>query len=204
MKKEFSFKEKINQIPQHMKDDFTYISNYLSKEESEKLFEYLLSNCHWEEREVTIFNKTYKQPRLICWFGKNDYTYSNEIFRSKKMPLILEKLKEKIELEFGYKFNSALINLYRNENDSMGRHSDDEKELGKNPVIASISLGEKRIFKIQNKISKEIVKLEPSNGSLLIMKNYSQKLYTHEVPKTNKEKNKRINITFRFIYEKEN
>ena len=116
------------------------------------------------------------------------------------MPSSVEKLKKKIEQETNQTFNSVLINWYRNEQDSMGKHSDDEKELGDKPTIASIIAGEIREFVIINKVTKERTKINLENGSLLIMSGDSQKDFWHELPKSRKEKKGRINLTFRYIY----
>ena len=147
-----------------------------------------------------MFGKVYKQPRLIKWFGDKAYTYSKQEFKAEKMPSSVEKLKKKIEQETNQTFNSVLINWYRNEQDSMGKHSDDEKELGDKPTIASISAGEIREFVIINKVTKERTKINLENGSLLIMSGDSQKDFWHELPKSRKEKKGRINLTVRYMY----
>lgn len=178
---------------------FTYIENFIEKEESLKLFEELKGSIEFEEREITIYGKTYLQPRLIKWFGDREYTYSKQTFKQESMPKIINQLKEKIEKETEKEFNSVLINYYRNEKDSMGKHSDDEKELGINPTICSLSLGEIRDFVIINKETKERIKIPLSSGSLLIMGEDSQEKYYHELPKSSKRKSGRINLTFRKI-----
>lgn len=180
--------------------DFEYNSQFLSQEEATNLYAELVRELDWEEREITMFGKVYKQPRLIKWYGDKAYTYSKQEFRAEKMPLSVEKLKEKIEQKTNQTFNSVLINWYRNEQDSMGKHSDDEKELGNKPTIASISLGEEREFVIINKVTKERTKLQLENGSLLVMSGNSQKDFSHELPKSKKEKKGRINLTFRYIH----
>jgi alkylated DNA repair dioxygenase AlkB len=181
-------------------DDFEYINNFLSKKESEILYKYLVNNIDWQEREIKVFGKVYLQPRLIEWFGDDDYKYSNILFKKKEIPDLIKSLKNRIEDKTNSTFNSVLVNFYRTGNDSMGRHSDDEKELGLNPIITSISLGEERDFIIRSKFdnSKKVINLK--SGSLLIMKNNSQKLYSHELPKRKKITRGRVNLTFRKIY----
>lgn len=178
---------------------FEYYENFLSIKESKDLFNWILNNVSFEQKEITLFGKNYLQPRLIAWFGEKDYTYSNTKLKKKEIPSELIKIKNKIEKISNSKFNSVLINLYRDENDSMGKHSDDEKELGINPTITSLSIGEEREFIITSKINKKREKINLGDGSLLIMKNDSQKVYSHELPKTKIKKEPRINLTFRFI-----
>ena len=113
--------------------------------------------------------------------------------------MILEEIKKKIEAKTGEEFNSVLLNLYRDEKDNMGKHSDDERELGPEPTIASLSLGEQRDFIVHNKFDKSKVKIPLKNGSLLIMKGDSQKVTAHEIPEEKEKKNPRINLTFRKI-----
>lgn len=180
-------------------DCFEYHKNFLTEKESNELYNYLVNNLDWEEREITIFGKTYLQPRLVKWFGDKDYTYSNSLMKKSPLPEILEKIKNKIEAKTNSKFNSVLLNYYRNGQDSMGKHSDDEKELGVKPVIASLSLGTQRDFIIRSKFDLKLYKISLENGSLLIMKSDSQKCYTHELPKRAKIKSGRINLTFRHI-----
>ncbi len=178
---------------------FIYEEDFLNSHEAKILFEYLKENTLWESREIKMFGKIYLQPRLIKWYGDKDYTYSKQLFKAENMPKILEELKLKLEKKLESSFNSVLINYYRNENDSMGKHCDDEKELGENPIIASISLGEIREFIIENKKTKEKIKINLKSGSLLIMKDSSQKDYLHSLPKSKQKKGGRINLTFRNI-----
>ena len=112
----------------------------------------------------------------------------------------LLKIKTTIETKLDIKFTSCLANLYRDGNDSNGWHADDEKELGKNPIIASISFGEKRVFHFKHRYNKELKKklvLEP--GSLLLMQGATQENWLHQIPKTKKQIGERINLTFRII-----
>lgn len=188
-------------IPIELQEDFEYIENFLSEDEADELMNYLIDNIDWEEREITLFGKTYMQPRLIKWIGEREYIYSNERMRVEMFPRRLEEVRERLERELGCNFNSVLLNYYRDGNDSMGRHSDDEKELGTRPTIASISLGVQRDFVIVEKLGMKKRYVFPlGNGSLLIMKEDSQKLYAHELPKRKKLKEGRINLTFRYVY----
>ena len=190
--------EKKNQ-PQ-LPDGFEYIPHFLNKEEADKLYNRLVEEIEWEEREIKMFGKVYMQPRLIKWYGDKAYSYSKQDFQAQKMPQIVEDLKQKVQEFSGLECNSVLINYYRNEQDSMGKHSEDEKELGLNPTIISVSLGEEREFVIINKSTKERIKITLEHGSLLIMNKDSQHKYWHELPKSRTKKGGRINLTFRYIY----
>lgn len=181
-------------------DCFFYIENFLDKKKSDELYNFLKDNIKWEKKEITLFGKTYLQPRLIAWFGEKDYTYSKSVLKKKNMPKAVEEIKERIEKKLNCKFNSVLLNYYRDGNDSMGLHSDDERELGPKPNIASLSLGGIREFTIKSRIDGYTQKIQLQSGSLLLMKGNAQKIYSHGIPKTKKNVGARINLTFRYIY----
>ena len=176
------------------------IEEYIKDEE--KLFSELYENTQWEQKNITLFGRTVCQPRLISWYSDPGvtYTYSNTKFKSKKWPDNLKLLKNRLNENFGTEFNSVLLNLYRNGQDSMGLHSDDEKELGNNPTVASISLGATRDFKFKHKTKNDCAeKFTLKSGSLLLMMDETQHHWKHEVPKTKKVLTPRINLTFRAI-----
>ncbi|MFP4402636.1 MAG: alpha-ketoglutarate-dependent dioxygenase AlkB family protein [Candidatus Nanoarchaeia archaeon] len=188
-----------NNQPQ-LPEGFEYTPQFLNKEEASNLYNELTNQIEWEEREITMFGKVYMQPRLIKWYGDRAYSYSKQNFQAQKMPTNIQELKKKIEQHSNSKFNSVLINWYRNEQDSMGKHSDDEKELGNQPTIASVSLGEEREFIIINRVTKKRTKVTLQHGSLLIMSGNSQHDYWHELPKSKHKKRGRVNLTYRYIY----
>lgn len=166
------------------------------------LFQELYRRTPWEQKKITLFGRTMNQPRLISWYSDPEvyYNYSNTIFQPKDWPENLKQLKNRLNKSFKTNFNSVLLNLYRDGNDSMGLHSDDEKELGKNPIIASISLGAVRAFRFKHKSKKNCVeKLYLKSGSLLLMSGETQHHWKHEVPKSKKILKPRINLTFRAI-----
>lgn len=175
-------------------EGFEYIPHFLDKKTSDELYQQLVDEIEWEEREIKMFGKVYMQPRLIKWYGDKAYSYSKQEFQAQKMPPAIDSLKEDIEEYTKTNYNSVLINWYRNEYDSMGKHSDDEKELGDKPTIASISLGEEREFVIINKVMKKRIKIHLQHGSLLVMSKDSQKDYWHELPKSKQKKRGRINF----------
>jgi alkylated DNA repair dioxygenase AlkB len=168
-----------------------------------KVLRELIAEIPWRAEKVTVWGKKFDQPRLIAWYGDDGrkYTYSGiEMDPSAWSPLLL-MLKSAVERVAGVSFNSALLNYYRNEQDSMGFHSDDEPELGPHPVIASLSLGEERTFVFKHKTSEILrpVKLRLTSGSLLLMKGSTQKNWKHGIQKEKTPCGPRVNITFRQI-----
>lgn len=181
--------------------EYTYISNFFDKTESFKYFDQLLNNTLWKQEEMTIYGKTLKFPRLTAWYGDSDkpYTFSGITLNPNKWTNELMEIKNKIEPKCHVEFNSVLLNLYRDGNDSISWHTDAEKELGKNPVIASVNFGETRTFQLKHKTTNEKVSIKLENGSLLIMAGELQHFWKHQIPKTKKQVGKRINLTFRVI-----
>lgn len=179
-----------------------YFSGFYSKAESDLFLDKLFQEIPWKHEPIKIFGKEILQPRLTAWIGDTglDYSYSGIKMRPYPWTPTLGKIKEKIEQEIGIVFNSALLNQYRNENDSVGWHSDNERELGVNPIIASISFGQAREFQLKhrsNKNLKESILLE--HGSLLLMQGKTQHHWIHAIPKRRQLMQARINITFRQI-----
>jgi len=164
-------------------------------------FKSCLNDLNWEKGFIKIFGKTHQIPRLQSWYADNgiEYTYSGKKLKRHNWNETLIEIKGEIEKITSFKFNSVLANLYRDENDSMGLHSDDEKELGKNPVIASLSLGESRDLYFKHKNIKKSLNIPQKNGQLIVMHGETQKYWKHEIKKTKKLKKPRINLTFRNI-----
>jgi len=179
-----------------------YIPNFLTTEESSHLFSKLLESLPFESGEITLFGKTYSKPRLEAFFAENNlnYSYSGQKLTTRSFTTDLLAIKSRVEEEVSRTFNALLVNLYRDGNDSNGWHSDNEKELGPDPIIASLSLGAARKFEKQHKQSKERFKIILEPGSLLIMLEGSQFFWRHQLPKDKKVKEPRINLTFRKIY----
>ena len=182
---------------------FEYYPNFLTKEKADEYFSILKKETPWQQDEITVFGKIHSQPRLTALYGNEGrtYSYSNIIMHPHKWNPILTHLKNEIEEIANHHFTTVLLNLYRNEKDSNGWHSDNEKELGRNPIIASLSLGEERVFQLKHNTKKEAKKsFLLQHGSLLIMKENSQINYKHQIPKATKSKKERINLTFRRIF----
>ena len=161
-----------------------------------------MSEIPWQKQNIRIFGKVYPQPRLTSFHSnsKSNYTYSNIKLRPNPMTRELKILLKKIQTVCDHDFNCVLLNLYRNGSDSNGWHADNEKELGINPQIASFSFGETRFFHFKHRqIKTEKYKMELHNGSLLLMEGKMQSNWLHQIPKTRKFLNPRINLTFRKI-----
>ncbi|MDB4135846.1 alpha-ketoglutarate-dependent dioxygenase AlkB [Gammaproteobacteria bacterium] len=155
----------------------------------------------WVSGLIKIFGKEHKIPRLQSWYAdKNiNYAYSGKNLARNDWNEILNEIKKDIELKTSLEFNSVLANLYRNGNDSMGMHADDEKELGPKPVIASLSLGEERNIFFKHKYKNISFYVPQESGKLIVMKGNTQEFWKHGIKKTKKIKNPRINLTFRNI-----
>ncbi|WP_320814490.1 alpha-ketoglutarate-dependent dioxygenase AlkB family protein [Flavobacterium sp.] len=181
---------------------FEYYPNFFNTEKADELFKILLEETPWQQDEITVFGKTHLQPRLTALYGNEGkpYSYSNITMHPNHWNSLLTFIKEKVEETCNYSFTTVLLNRYRSEKDSNGWHADNEKELGSNPIIASLSLGEERIFHLKHNTNKEAkLSLTLKHGSLLVMKKGSQVHYKHQVPKASKPKKERINLTFRAI-----
>lgn len=192
----------------HLKDAVvTHTPLFYKAEEATKIYNTLRSEIAWQQDEITVFGKTYLQPRLTALYAEDNtpYSYSGIVMRPSTFSRTLQLLKEDIEQFTGEKFNAVLCNLYRHGKDSNGWHSDDEKELGPNPFIASLSFGETRMFHLKHKKEPEIsTKLPLTNGSLLCMGATTQTYYKHQLSKTQKVVQPRINLTFRKLFKAEN
>lgn len=168
----------------------------------EDVFARLVEETPWKQDKMKIYGREVEFPRLTAWYGDSDevYVYSGVVNVPVPFSSLLNAIKQSAEQQCGYQFNTALLNYYRDGNDSMGWHSDDESELGTNPVIASVSFGASRVFRFKHKTQKDAkVSVELHNGDLLIMRGTTQHHWLHQVPKTAKKPGPRINITFRRI-----
>jgi alkylated DNA repair dioxygenase AlkB len=183
--------------------------SWLPPEEADALFENLLQEIPWERHRLRMFGRELDAPRLSCWIGDPDavYVYSRTRFEPRPWTLSLRTLRERVERSCDARFNSVLANLYRDGADSMGWHSDDEPELGAQPVIASLSLGAVRRFRLRRRLPRgmratpaDTLDLRLTHGSLLCMSGATQHLYQHDLPKSAAVTTPRINLTFRFIH----
>jgi alkylated DNA repair dioxygenase AlkB len=181
--------------------EFIFYPNFFAKSESDLFLENLRTNIDWKQESMNMYGKQVNFPRLTAWYGDNDkaYSFSGIKLEPKTWSKELIEIKEKIEPLSKVFFNSVLLNLYRSGNDSISWHTDAEKELGVNPVIASVNFGATRKFQLRHIHTKEKLEIELTHGSLLIMQGELQHYWQHQVPKTSKIVGERINLTFRVI-----
>jgi len=180
--------------------DIEFFEHYFSNHESDRYFNILFEEISWRHEAITLYGKKIMQPRLTAWYGDEGKTlrYSGiEMHPTPWTPTLLE-IKRRVEQTSPQKFNSVLLNQYRNEKDSVGWHRDNEKDLGALPVIASVSLGATREFQMRRYKEKDFkTSFTLSRGSVLLMKGNTQQLWEHQLPKRSKSIGPRINLTFR-------
>ncbi|TRX34883.1 alpha-ketoglutarate-dependent dioxygenase AlkB [Flavobacterium sp. ZT3R18] len=182
--------------------EIIYFPTFLKKEEADAVFNELILNTPWQQDEITVYGKKHLQPRLTALYGNEGkpYSYSNIIMQPHPWTSLLQKIKSHIESASETNFTTVLLNYYRNGSDSNGWHADNEKELGTNPIIASLSLGAERTFQLKhNSDSTQKKSLILEHGSLLLMQGTTQHFWKHQIPKTSKPIDSRINLTFRKI-----
>ena len=184
--------------------EIEYFPEFFSREKSLNFLPQLLDTIKWKQNTIKMYGNENPVPRLEAWYGDpgKSYAYSGIRMEPSTWTDELNEIKRSIESEVAISFNSVLINYYRDGQDRVAWHSDDEKELGKNPVIGSVSFGAERTFKLRHKQYKEN-NLKQSivlkNGSFLLMKGATQHHWVHEIPRTAKPIGPRINLTFRVI-----
>lgn len=171
----------------------------LSPQEAGAYLDYLLHQIPWEHDEALIFGKLLTTKRKVAWYGDEcyEYTYSNRTKTALPWTEELLALKSKVEDKSGEIYNSCLLNLYHDGSEGMAWHSDGEKDLKENAAIGSLSLGAERKFAFKHKTTKETVSLVLDHGSLLVMKDVTQKFWLHRLPPTKKVHTPRVNLTFR-------
>ena len=182
--------------------EIVYTNNFFDTTASNMLFEKLKAEIPWQQDNITVYGKSHPQPRLTALYGNEGkpYSYSNIIMQPHFWTPLTTYIKEKVEEATNEKFTTVLLNLYRNGKDSNGWHADNERELGRNPVIASVSFGAVRPFYLKhNTIENQRLKIDLHHGSLLVMKGETQHFWKHQIAKTARPIGERINLTFRII-----
>lgn len=180
---------------------YIFLENFYSSSESTHLLNYLLNELPWKSGEIKLFGKVYPIPRKEVYFSDNKLSYS---YSGKELIIdiwdenVLE-IKSRVEALLNVEFNACLSNLYRNGKDSNGWHADNEKELGKNPIIASLSFGATRRFDLRHQSTKEKLSFQLTSGSLLVMGGEMQHFWKHQIPKQKNVNDPRVNLTFRQV-----
>lgn len=182
--------------------DIVYFPAFFDRDIADALYQDLLHGIPWQQDTIRVYGKEHAQPRLTALFGNDGkpYSYSNITMQPHPWNRLLQKIKYQVETIAEVQFTSVLLNYYRDGKDSNGWHADNEKELGINPVIASVSFGGERVFQLKHNTNpnlKQSIILE--HGSLLLMKGTTQHCWKHQIPKTSKPVGGRINLTFRVI-----
>jgi alkylated DNA repair dioxygenase AlkB len=170
--------------------------------ESQIIMDKLLAKIPWQSDTAYIYGKHITTKRKVAWFGDGDfnYNYSNSTRRALPWTKLLLDLKLKISEGSQHEYNSVLLNLYHDGSEGMGWHSDDEKELGQAPTIASLSFGAIRRFDMRHKETGQTISQALEPGGLIVMSGQSQACWKHQVPKQLRVKEPRINLTFRYFY----
>jgi alkylated DNA repair dioxygenase AlkB len=180
-----------------------YLSDVELAFDRNAILQQLIADVPWRQDNIVVWGKLYSQPRLVAWYGDPNcsYTYSGITLAPLPWTDLLLDIRNRIETVTATAFNSALLNYYRDNRDSMGLHSDDEPELGEKPEIASLSLGEERTFTLKHKTNKSAnaVRLRLESGSLLLMKGETQRYWKHGLSKETRPCGARVNLTFRRI-----
>lgn len=180
---------------------YIYVPHFYKKEKADFYLNDFLENIIWEQQKMNMYGREVLFPRLTTWYGDSDKPYSFSGITLKPHPWneSLKAIKSDIEPLASSTFNSVLLNRYRNGNDSISWHTDAEKELGRNPVIASVNFGQERVFQLKHNTTGQRIDINLKHGSLLIMLGELQHYWKHQVPKSKKEMKERINLTFRTI-----
>ena len=178
-----------------------YFPNFLPSDKADDYNKYFIENIHWETGTIKIFGKEHNIPRKQAYFAdpNKSYSYSGKTLHIQQWDEHLLEIKNTVSDFCQHKFNACLMNLYENGSHSNGWHADNEKELGKNPVIASVSLGEKRTFQLKHNHTKKRIDLPLEHGSLLLMQGTLQHHWKHCLPKRKNVEHARVNLTFRNI-----
>ena len=192
--------------PSEMPDcDLVWMRDFFDLSQSDDYFQTLLAMVQWRQDVIKHGRKGTQLPRLTAWYGNSGKNYSYSGIRMKPLPwnAPLLSIKQAVDAEAGAKFNSVLLNLYRNERDSVAWHSDDEPELGTAPMIGSVSFGQARKFQLKHRDNPELKReiLLP-HGSFLLMRGDTQKNWLHQIPKSMSKRNPmgvRVNLTFRIV-----
>lgn len=177
------------------------VPKFFAPEQTAQMFQQILNETLWEMPEMVMFGKKYPQAGLSTWFTNTNvsYVYSGIARTPHAMTPVLKEVMEQCSLASGAEFNSVLVNLYRDGNDSVSWHSDNEEINGSEPTIASVSLGDTRRFDLRHKESGETVRVDLEDGSLLVMSGLSQHCWVHQIAKTKMKVGPRINLTYRRV-----
>lgn len=188
--------------------DIWLFPHFIASAQAQRVFEHLRETLNWQQDVISMYGKATAIPRLQAWYGDEHahYAYSGLRLTINPWHMVLNKLRHSLNQQVSdivsqkVNFNSVLANFYRDNNDAVGWHSDDEPELGKNPIIASVSLGAQREFKLKHKYTNNKLTIPLTSGSLLIMAGTTQHYWQHAILRSKKPIAGRINLTFRSVF----
>jgi alkylated DNA repair dioxygenase AlkB len=174
---------------------------FLDPAEADAAFHQLRTRLPWESHDIVVFGRRHREPRLSTWHADDGISYTYSGLRRTALPFdpVLDDLRRRCAAAAGAPFNSVLVNLYRDGSDGVGWHADDEASNGREPVIASLSLGATRRFDLRHRGDGTRASVDLGSGSLLVMSGLSQHCWVHQVAKTRKPVGPRINLTFRRV-----
>ena len=189
-------------MPELLRQKICLFESFLSSDHQQQLLPYLQSSIDWQQPSLTVFGKTHKIPRQQCWIGDEGlrYEYSGKTFTAEGWSKPMFWLKQKVEQTSGFAFNSCLLNRYRNGDDKMGWHADDEPELGIEPAVAIVSVGSARDIQFRLGKQGKSYSLELPAGSCLLMKPGCQSSIQHQIPARKRLETERVSLTYRYIY----
>ena len=175
--------------------------NFIDADRVDDAFRSLINETPWEQRDIVVFGKKHREPRLSSWHSEPhiSYTYSGIMRTPQPWTPLLNELREKCEIISGATFNAVLVNLYRDGNDGVGWHADNEVSNGREPTIASLSFGASRRFDFRHRETKQTIRVQLDAGSLLLMSGLSQHCWIHQLPRTKRVMDPRVNLTFRRV-----
>lgn len=182
--------------------ELSYQADWLDRVTADRWLQELLEQTPWQQPQVLLFGRRHPVPRLLAWYGDNGavYRYSGIVHEPLPWTPLLSEIRQRVVASLGQPLNAVLLNLYRDGRDSMGWHSDDEAEMGSDPLVVSLSLGAERRFDLRRKGHNCIERSLPlGHGSLLVMGARTQHYWQHQVAKTRRHCNARLNLTFRMI-----
>ncbi len=185
-----------------MEPPIEYIPDFFPGEPGRAFMETIVRETPWEQREFKMGARLIRQPRLVAWFGDQgiSYRYSGITHEAHPWTPELLRLRDQVMERSGARFNGVLVNFYRDGRDSVGWHADDERELGPDPIIASLSFGSVRVFQFRHKSTRKRLDLPLAHGSLLVMRPPCQRDWSHCIPKTKRPVDSRLNLTFRWVF----
>lgn len=183
--------------------DLEYWPRWVEAEPADHWLRTLSTEAPWTQPTIKLYGRQFAVPRLVVWYGDPEarYSYSGQVHEPLPWTPLLNDIRERVQLQVGHRLNGVLLNLYRDGQDAMGWHSDDEPELGPEPLVVSLNLGATRRFDFRRKGAARIEhSLELEHGSLLVMRGPTQHYWQHQIARTRKVSEPRLNLTFRQLF----